>query len=107
MPDTHHHHDGLCSHNHFLHQFNDDRGDHNHGTAHHHHGAGDHDILIHAHGDDSGDHHHYVGEFNNESDYDLDKYGPSDHDHNDGITHIDSPSYDDLDGLVGNNPYNH
>jgi len=28
-------------------------------------------------------------------------------DNNNGVTHIDSPSYDDLDGLVGNNPYNH
>ena len=37
---------------------------------------------------------------------DADDY---DHDgfHDNGVTHIDSPSYDDLDGLVGNNPYNH
>jgi len=81
--------------------------------VHHHHGATDDDILIHHHSTIDYDHKHHVATLDNDdnidgsTDHKYKQYGPADHSHNNGVTHIDSPSYDDLDGLVGNNPYNH
>ena len=55
--------------------------DHLHDPWHHHHGSDDELNIVHHKHDCPPDDDIYVGAFHDESDYDLDKYGPANHDH--------------------------
>ncbi|MCP4901076.1 MAG: hypothetical protein GY906_29250, partial [bacterium] len=72
------------NHNIFFDHDNNPRDDHDH-KLHHHHGPNNNDILIHDDELCAGNDDIFVGYFYNESDYDLVKYGPRDHDHDDSL----------------------
>ena len=51
-----------------------------HDNKHHHHGPGN-DIIVHDHDGDSDHHHHTSSYYNGRIRYNIDYYGPRDHDH--------------------------